>query len=136
MPTYGNAKSESKLIYEELSYKINGILFSARRELGGYCNEKQYCDAIEEKFKKAGIGYEREKILPASFEGERNRNRVDFLIEGKMVLEVKAKRFISKEEYYQLKRYLSVLNKKLGILVNFRQKFVHPKRVLNASADE
>ena len=82
------------------------------------------------------VGYEREKILPASFEGERNRNRVDFLIEGKMVLEVKAKRFISKEEYYQLKRYLSVLNKKLGILVNFRQKFVHPKRVLNASADE
>jgi hypothetical protein len=34
--------ANDKLVYPELSYKINGILFA-------YCNEKQYCDALEKK---------------------------------------------------------------------------------------
>ena len=55
------------IIYPKLSYKINGILFGIRKNLGQYKNEKQYCDAIEEELKKNKISYEREKILPKSF---------------------------------------------------------------------
>jgi hypothetical protein len=40
------------LIYEDLTYKINGILFSVQNKLGRYCNEKQVCDAIEDGLKK------------------------------------------------------------------------------------
>ena len=76
--------------------------------------------------------YEREKILPASFAGEiAGRNKVDFLIEDKIILELKASRMLTKEDYYQAKRYLVALHKELGILVNFRQRFLTPKRVLN-----
>jgi len=117
-----------KLIYPELSYKINGILFAVHNELGQFCNEKQYADSIENYLKKNNLSYEREKILPPSFENElKGRNRTDFLIEDKIVLELKAKNFISKEDYYQAKRYLTALNKKLGILVNFRRKFMIKK---------
>jgi hypothetical protein len=43
---------------------------------------------------------------------------------------------LSNEDYYQVKRYLTSLNKKLGIIVNFRKKFIQPKRILNSQAKE
>ncbi len=129
-------KSFSQIIHPDLSYKINGILFTVHNELGRFCNEQQYSDAIEHYLKKLKIKYEREKILPPSFEGEQNRNKIDFLIENRIVLEVKAKILLTREDYYQVKRYLLALNKKLGILVNFRKKYIEPKRVLNSLAKE
>lgn len=121
------------IIYPELSFKINGILFRVRKNLGRYKNEKQYCDAIEDELKKNSVNYEREKVLPESFDGEqRGRNKVDFLIENNIILEVKAKPFVTKEDYFQTRRYLDCLSKKLGILVNMRQYYVNPKRILNS----
>lgn len=125
-----------KLIYEDLSYKIRGILYKTHNELGKYCNEKQYCDLLENILKKNNLKYEREKILPKMFEEEeKGRNKIDFLIEDQIILEIKAKRMLLKEDYFQLKRYLVALNKKLGILVNFRSQYLNPKRILNSSAN-
>lgn len=127
----------TKVIYPELSYKITGILFAVHNELGRFCNEKQYGDKIERYLNDLGIRHERERVLPVSFDGEiEGRNKVDFLIDGKMILEIKAKRIITKEDYYQVKRYLVALGKKLGLLVNFRQKYITPKRILNSSGQE
>jgi len=49
------ARDLSKLIYPDLSYKINGILFTVHNELGRFCNEKQYADAIENFLKRLHI---------------------------------------------------------------------------------
>lgn len=138
MLTLRTAKSNNftHVIYPELSYKINGVLYEVRQELGPYCNEKQYCDLIECKLKKHNLGYEREKILPPSFDEEAKRNKIDFLVEDKIILEIKTKRFSAREDYYQIRRYLKALDKKLGIIVNFRQKYIQPKRILNSSAKE
>ncbi|MBI2035889.1 MAG: GxxExxY protein [Candidatus Liptonbacteria bacterium] len=93
--------SENKIIYPELSYKINGILFNARKMVGRFANEKQYCDAIEELLKRENVLYEREKALPQSFTGEANRrNIVDFLIDNKIIIETKSKPFVTKEDYF------------------------------------
>lgn len=122
------------LLHKDLTYKINGILFTVHNELGRYRNEKQYCDAIEQKLKEAGINYEREKVLPPSFNGEtKGRNRIDFLIAGVIILEIKAKDIIDKEDYYQTRRYLDTFGRKLAILVNFRNKTLRIKRVLNSN---
>lgn len=129
--------SFTTLIHKELSYVINGILYKTHISLGRFHNEKQYCDAIKYYLKHEKIYYEREKILPISFEGENpGRNKVDFLVENKIVLEVKCKRFISREDYYQIKRYSTSLNLKLGILVNFRKKYIEPKRIINSQGHE
>lgn len=126
-----------KLIYPELSYKINGVLFAIHNELGKYCNEKQYADIIENKFKEFKIIYEREKDIPPSFDGEVNgRNRVDFIVENKIIIEIKSKRVVDRDDYYQVRRYLKAFNKKLGILVNFRDKYLRPKRILNSFFEE
>ena len=122
-----------ELIYPKLSYEINGVLFDVHNELGRYCNEKQYGDLIESKLKERGMNFEREKFLPESFEGEKaNRHRIDFLIDNQIILELKAKRIIERVDFYQTKRYLVACNKKLGLIVNFREKYLKPKRVINS----
>jgi len=71
-----------EIVYAELSYKINGILFSVQNELGRYRNEKQYGDLIEWYLKEYQIPHEREKLLPKSFAEEKGgRNRIDFFID-------------------------------------------------------
>ena len=126
-----------KIIYLELSYKITGILFEVHNELGRYRNEKQYGDAVESHLKSHKVKYDREKILTISFQGEqRGRNKIDFLIDDKIILEIKCKPISSIDDYRQLRRYLVAAEKKLGILVNFRQRHLKPKRILNSSVDE
>lgn len=123
---------EEKVVYPKLSFKIVGILFEVQNELGRYCNEKQYSDLIEEKFKKINIRYEREKTLDKYFPAEKpGRHRIDFLVDDKIILEIKAKSVIARDDYYQTRRYLEVSNKKLGLIVNFHSPYLRPKRVLN-----
>jgi GxxExxY protein len=123
---------KNNIVHPELSYKTCGLCFYVHNKLGRYRNERQYADAIEELLKENKIGYVREKALPPSFKGEKEeRNIPDFIIDDRIVLEIKAKPFIAKDDYFQLRRYLVSCNKKLGLIVNFRQKYLYPKRVLN-----
>lgn len=118
------------LLYPELSYQINGILFQVHNELGKYCKEKDYGDLAEKYFQKNNIKYRRE----ANIEVGGAVHRVDFMVEEKIALELKAKRVITKDDYFQIKRYLNHLNCSLGIIVNFRDSFIKPRRILNAEA--
>jgi GxxExxY protein len=125
------------VLYPELSYKISGLCFEAQNELGRFLNEKQFCDFLETLFKRENIGYVREKPLPPSFEGEAERRNIpDFIIEDLIIFDAKAKWFITKQDYYQMQRYLNSYNKKLGIIVNFRQHRIIPRRVLNPNYKE
>lgn len=119
-----NTNKKSELIYPELSYTLNGICFSVHNELGSYAREKQYGDLLENKLKEIGISYKRE--YPISDLG----NIVDFLIDNKIILEIKAKRILLKEDYYQLQRYLQESHTKLGLLINFRNKYIKPVRIV------
>lgn len=126
-------RNKDKVLYPELSYLIYGFCFKVHNELGRFRNEKQYGDAIENMLKINDISYEREKRLPESFDGEKQgRSVVDFTIDDTIVLELKAVRIITEEDYFQVKRYLVSCNKELGILVNFRQQYLSPKRVLHS----
>ncbi|HTX86650.1 MAG TPA: GxxExxY protein [Candidatus Nanoarchaeia archaeon] len=120
------------IVYKDLSYKIYGLLFKVHRELGYYRNEKQYGDYFEELLKAERIGYVREY----RFNDERLGNGIvrcicDFIIDNKIIIEFKVKEFITKDDYYQVQRYLITLNFRLALIVNFRQRTLYPKRVLN-----
>lgn len=112
------------LIYPDLSYLITGILFAVHNEIGQYGREKQYGDLVENKLKESKIDYKREARIGDS------GNIVDFLIENKVALELKAKRIILKQDYFQLQRYLQETGLKLGLLINFRSKYLKPARIV------
>ncbi len=127
-----HTNATNKVLFKELSYKLCGLCFQVHNELGRFRNERQYADAIEKIFKENNIEYEREFELAISFNGEaKRRNIVDFLIENSVILDIKAKTVITKDDYFQMKRYLASAKKKLGIIVNFRQRFLAPKRVIS-----
>lgn len=115
---------DKEFFFGELTYKINGMLFAVQNELGRFAREKQYADLFEKKLVENSIIYKRELVVGDS------GNILDFLIEDKVIIEFKSKPFLLKEDYFQTQRYLQSLNLRLGILVNFRSKYLQPKRVL------
>ncbi len=119
---------KNKIIQKELSYKIVGFLYKVHDELGRYCREKLYGGLLEKLCKENGIKYKRE--YPIIIEGKKS-NFVDFYIEDALLLDLKCKPFITKNDYFQMKRYLELCNLELGLIVNFRNKYLAPKRVLN-----
>lgn len=121
----------NKILYKELCFKLNGLFFQIHNKLGRFLKEKQYADELQNLLDKSGIDYRREYDLKEI--SNINRNKVDFLIDGKIVVEIKAKKFVTKDDYYQMLRYLRSSGLQLGLLVNFRNTYIKPKRIINLS---
>lgn len=119
-----------KFILGDLSFKITGICFKVHNDLGRFYREKQYADKLENLLKENKIKHKREVKINKLIDSP-DGNIADFIIENKIILDVKAKKFITKEDYYQMLRYLKASKLKLGLIVNFRNTYLKPKRVLN-----
>ncbi len=121
---------DEKIVEKELSYTLQGIFFNVQDKLGRFARERQYADELEQQLKEKKIPYERESAIEV---GGRKSNFADFIIDGKILIEVKAKPFFTKEDYAQTMRYLKSKNLKLGLLIDFQQKYLKAKRILNSS---
>lgn len=131
MSTNGTNK-KAELIYPELSYALMGICFEVSNTLGTKYQEKHYQRAIEAKLKELKIPHQREVMFEIWFGGEKiGKIFADFVVDGKIVLEVKKVWKISGDDVKQVLRYLKESGLKLGIIVNFYGKRVEFKRVLN-----
>ena len=121
-----------KVIYKDLSYRIVGILFEVYNELGYGYQEKYYQRAIENSLKGNNIKFESQAAFKIRYKGKGiGRYFLDFLIEDKIVLEIKKGKHFSKNNLEQIKGYLKVTNKKLAILANFTPDGVKFYRMLN-----
>lgn len=122
----------TQIIFKDLSYKLNGLFFKVHNKIGRFCSERQYADEIEGLLKEFNLEYKREYELK-NLGKEVKGNRVDFLIVNQILIDIKAKKFLTKEDYFQMLRYLKCSNLKLGLLVNFRNTYLKPKRIINNS---
>jgi GxxExxY protein len=124
--------NESRIVLKDESYKLMGLLFEIHKKLGPIYKEKNYQDAIEEILKREKIPYEREKKIILKFENLKVSDFfADFVIDNKILLEVKAKRFITKDDIRQASRYIKSMNLPLAIIANFKRKKLEYKRVIN-----
>ena len=125
-------EDKNQVIYPVESYYILGLCYFLQNELGSGQNERQYCDGLELLFRRDGKEYEREYEIKIPIAGgEIGGNRIDFLFEKKILLDAKSKKYITREDYLQMIRYLEASGMKLGIVVNFRGEKVTHKRVVN-----
>ena len=128
-----NDPNMTNIIYPELSYKLTGLCFQVQKELGRFCREKQYADRLDKLLQEKKIAYQREVEISKLQKGSPEGNRVDFVIDEKIIVDIKAKRFVTKEDYYQMQRYLQSSDLELGMIINFRNAYLKPKRVLNST---
>mgnify|MGYP000503477909 CR=1 FL=1 len=125
--------NKTKLIYPQLSYKLVGLLFEVHKELGGKYQEKYYQRAVEKILQEKGLAYQKEVQVDLRFkEAKIGKYFLDFVIDGKIVLELKASPILHPDDFRQVLAYLKAHNLKLGILANFRGTKLVYKRILNS----
>jgi len=116
-------------LYEDLSYKIRGCAFKVYNTLGFGHKENVYQKALALEFKETGINFEKEKVLPVLYGGKKVGNyKPDFIIENKIIIEIKAVPIMPKDYETQLTYYLKGTNYKLGFLINFGSKKLDIRR--------
>lgn len=122
-----------EFVYKEESYAIRGAMMAVHRELGCGFLERVYQDALEYEFKERGIPYEREKNIQIMYKGKPlgEPYRADFVCYGKIIVELKAIKTLEDVHYAQILNYLKATKMKLGILVNFHDMYITPKRIVN-----
>jgi GxxExxY protein len=119
----------SDFLYEDLSYKIRGCAFRVYNTLGFGHKENVYCKALKSEFEKEGIKFEEEKALPVFYQGKKvGTYKPDFIIENKILIEIKAVTVMPKIYEVQLTHYLKGTGYKLGLLINFGNKIIDIRR--------
>ena len=128
-----DANKKRELIYPEFSFKLTGIFYEIHNKLGRHLLEKQYADALETALKDLKIPYTREARVSVRYrQQDIPAGNVDFIIDNKVAVDIKAKKFPSKDDYHKILRYLKAKGLRLGLIVNFRDSYLKPKRVLNS----
>ena len=121
----------AEIIEKELCYYITGLCFKVQKKLGRFCREIQYSNELEGLLKTDNIQYLREFVISNLKPDSPKGNKVDFIVKQKVLIDLKAKNFITKEDYFQMQRYLQASGLEIGLIVNFRESHLKPKRVLN-----
>ena len=128
---------KADLILPDLSYEIVGCAYEVFNSLGAGHPEKYYQKALALAFKKAGLAFKEQVHYSLEFEGEViGRNYLDYVVDSKVVVEIKKDGRFSKANIDQVLRYLSVTKMKLGLLVNFGLDGVKVKRIINFHENE
>jgi GxxExxY protein len=120
------------LLYKDEVYKIIGICFEVHNNLGAGFLEIVYKDALEYEFKKFKISFEREVEYEVNYKGIilPHKFYADFVVDDKIILEVKAIREIADEHIAQTINYLKVSENRIGLLVNFGEPKLNYKRLI------
>jgi len=120
------------IIYKEESYRIVGISMEIHNFLGHGFSEIVYKDALEIEFRRAGILYEREKEYEVLYKGVvlPHKFYADFVIDEKIILEIKGKKEIIDEDIAQALNYLKVSGNKLALIINFGESKLNYKRII------
>ena len=120
------------LLFPELSYTINGVLFDVFKQIGGGHQEKYYQKAVAIGLKEKQIKFEEQVYVPLKFNGEIvGKYFLDFLIEGSIILELKRGKFIPAKVIDQTKQYLDTLHLELGLIECFTTDGVFTKRIIH-----
>ena len=126
---------KGELLYEDISYKIRGAVFKVKAKLGLGHKENIYQNALEKEFTNCGLSYSKEKIIDIYYDDRKvGTYRPDFVIENKIIVELKALPFIGKNEEKQVWTYLKGSSYKLLLLVNFAPSDITFKRIIYDTA--
>ena len=118
--------------YSDLTDKIIKIAIDIHKTLGPGFVEKIYQRALYLEFKNNKLKFEREKKISVSYKGiNLGYEKVDFDLEEKVIVEIKAVSEINEIHIAQLLSYLKTTHHKVGLILNFARPTLEIKRVVN-----
>ncbi len=119
------------LIHAELSEQIIGCCINVHKALGPGFLEKIYEEALCLELQKAGLRYERQKLIPVFYEGKPvGEHRLDLFINGLVVVELKATAGIESAHLATARSYLKAIPAQLALVINFARPTLDIKRVV------
>ena len=121
------------LIYKDECYQIVGLLYEVHKNLGKGFSEIVYKDALEFEFNENNIRFEREKEYSVNYKNSilKHKFYADFIIQDKIILEIKTVECFNNSHYNQCLNYLKISGNKLAILVNFNLTSLEYKRIVD-----
>ena len=122
-----------KLLYSDETYKLIGLCMKVHRELGCGFLEPVYQEAFEMLLKAESVPYQREKLLPIYFMGQKLTKEyfADFVCYDKIILEFKAVSSLTAAHEAQLMNYLKASKMRMGLLCNFAEPSFVYRRFVN-----
>ena len=120
------------MIKDELTYKIIGCAMKVHKILGNGFQEVIYQRALEIEFERAGIIFGREVDHPIFYRGvEVGTRRADFIVESRVVVELKALIALEDVHIAQAKNYVVAYDFEIGLLINFGAQSLEYRRLFN-----
>jgi len=121
---------EKEKIVDDLTYRIIGCAMRVHAYLGCGFQEVIYQRALAIEFRKANISFVREpEMIIFFYEEEIGTRRVDFFVEGKISVELKATSGLTELNLTQGLNYLEAFKVDLGLLINFGTPSLEIKRL-------
>src|SRR5688500_19928072 len=118
--------------YREITEKIIGSAMKVHAALGNGFQEVIYQRALEIELEKANLRFVRELNMPVYYKGRQiGERRVDFFVEEKIMVELKAIIQLENVHLAQAKNYLEAYNMQVGLLINFGSISLQFKRLGN-----
>lgn len=118
--------------HEELTYKIIGCAMEVHKHLGNGFQELVYQRALAIEMKMQGISFSREHEMKLECKGHNiGTRRVDFFVEEKIMVEIKALINLEDVHLAQAMNYVEAYGLEIGMLINFGSKSLQHKRVHN-----
>ena len=121
------------MLHKEITEKIIGCAFDVHSFLGNGFQEVIYQRALAYEFSKATLDYARElevDIFYRDLQDPIGKRRVDFLVEDKVLVELKAVNHIEDTHIAQVLNYLKAYKLKVALLINFGEKSLVFKRLV------
>jgi GxxExxY protein len=115
-------RTGGSVLYEkDLTERVIGAAIELHRSLGPGLLESAYQACLAREFSLRGIAFEQEKPLPVEYKGVKLDcgYRIDLLVEGKVVVELKALDQVAPVHEVQLVSYLRLTGCRVGLLINF-----------------
>jgi GxxExxY protein len=120
------------MFYEELTKKIIGCAMEVHNRLGNGFQEVIYQRALEIEMQLASLEFMREMEMPIFYRDyEIGKRRVDFFVENKIMVELKALIRLEDVHIAQAMNYLEAYKMEIGLLINFGARSLEFKRVHN-----
>ncbi len=127
-----NLYINEKYPLSDLTGKIIKCAIEVHKHLGNGFQEVIYQRALAIEFLLQGVIFSREFEMPLFYKGEHiGTRRVDFFVEDKVMVEIKAIIQLEDVHLAQAINYLEAYNKEVGLLINFGSKSLDFKRVMN-----